>query len=121
MQFGVQTNAILLDRDMATALKTVGVKVGVSLDGGQRTNDRRRLDHRGRGSYEAARNGVRTLLEVAPEQFAGILAVIDVEADPIETFDSLASFVAPDRLFAPPRDVGQPAGRTQGRLRPNLR
>lgn len=113
LHFGTQTNATLIDQEMASALKALRIKVGVSLDGDGPTNDRRRLDHRGRGSYSAARDGLRTLLEIAPEQFAGILAVIDIEADPIGTFDSLATFGPPQIDFLLPHATWDnlPSGR----------
>jgi uncharacterized protein len=113
LHFGTQTNATLIDLEMASSLKALGITVGVSLDGDRLTNDRRRLDHRGRGSYSAACTGLQTLLEVAPKQFAGILAVIDIEADPICTFDSLAVFGPPQIDFLLPHATWDnlPSGR----------
>ena len=114
LHFGTQTNATLIDREMASSLKALGITVGVSLDGDRQTNDGRRVDHHGRGSYSAACAGLQTLLDIAPEQFAGILAVIDIEADPICTFDTLAAFTPPQIDFLLPHATWDnlPSGRT---------
>ncbi|MGW4638982.1 radical SAM protein [Sphaerisporangium sp. NPDC004334] len=49
----VQTNGVLPDEEIMHAFDRLGVRVGVSLDGGPRGNDRSRRYADGRGSYEA--------------------------------------------------------------------
>ena len=91
LSLGLQTNAVLITDEIASVIKEKNILVGVSLDGGRTANDRHRLDHRGKSSYERALAGIETLRRIAPGQLSGLLAVIDISNDPIETFDQLAS------------------------------
>jgi uncharacterized protein len=114
---GVQTNGVQLDDRMCEVLSRHGFEVSVSLDGGRVANDRHRLDHAGRSSYDATVRGIRRLQERIPGQPGGLLAVIDVANDPIEVFDSVASlgiqnidFLLPHHNWdrPPPRPRGSP-------------
>ena len=82
--FSMQTNGVLLTPAWARLLADLGVSVGVSLDGPRAVNDRQRVDHRGRGSFDAVRRGWDSA--VAAGLRPGILTVVDVEADPLETY-----------------------------------
>ncbi len=87
----MQTNATLITDEIADVIRTRCIRVGVSLDGGRKENDRYRLDHGGASSFDRVMAGIKTLRAITPGEPAGILAVIDIENDPIETFDALAS------------------------------
>ncbi len=52
LEFGMQTNAVLLDESFLDVLLTHRIRVGVSLDGGRDANDRHRSYANGRGSYD---------------------------------------------------------------------
>lgn len=91
LSLGLQTNAVLITDEIASVIEENNILVGVSLDGGRTANDRHRLDHRGKSSYDRALAGIETLRRIAPRQLSGLLAVIDISNDPIETFDQLAS------------------------------
>ncbi|MDO9018011.1 MAG: FxsB family cyclophane-forming radical SAM/SPASM peptide maturase [Deltaproteobacteria bacterium] len=95
LDVGMQTNAVLLTDDVARRLEAARCSVGVSLDGAAPVNDRRRLDHAGRGSTRPALRGLESLKRSGPRAFSGILAVIDVEADPLATFEFLAGLAPP--------------------------
>lgn len=95
LHFGMQTNATLLDDGAVATLNAAGITIGVSLDGLPATNDRFRPDKRGEGTHARAVRGIESIRRVAPSRFGGILAVIDVDADPRETFCHLASFCPP--------------------------
>lgn len=90
-RFTMQTNAILLDSGIIEIIKRHGIDVAVSVDGTAVMHDRHRMDHQGRGTYEATIKGVRLLQERAPESLCGLLAVIDVRNDPLATFDAIAA------------------------------
>ncbi|MFJ9337827.1 FxsB family cyclophane-forming radical SAM/SPASM peptide maturase [Streptomyces sp. NPDC101733] len=90
----VQTNGTLLTRGRLAALTDAGIRVGVSLDGGLPAHNARRVDHAGRPGFGAAVRGLR-LLARHPESYAGVLCVVDLDQDPVETYESLLSFAPP--------------------------
>ncbi|MFB6806763.1 FxsB family cyclophane-forming radical SAM/SPASM peptide maturase [Streptomyces sp. NPDC056387] len=90
----VQTNGTLLTRGRLTALAAAGIRVGVSLDGGLPAHNLRRVDHTGRPGFGAAARGLR-LLARHPESYAGVLCVVDLAQDPVETYESLLDFAPP--------------------------
>jgi uncharacterized protein len=95
-RFGMQTNGILLDERFLETFHRYGVRVGVSLDGGRRANDRRRRHANGRGSYDRAAAGLRLLGR--PEhrdRYAGVLCTIDLRNDPVRVFEDLLAFEPP--------------------------
>jgi uncharacterized protein len=91
----VQTNGVLLDEAMVLALGRHGIKIGVSLDGRREDNDRRRKRKDGRGSFEQVRDGIGQLKAAYPELFSGLIATIDLEADPVATYEALLEFAPP--------------------------
>ncbi|MCX5011750.1 FxsB family radical SAM/SPASM domain protein [Streptomyces sp. NBC_00555] len=90
----VQTNGTLLTRGRLAALAAAGIRVGVSLDGGLPAHNTRRVDHAGRPGFAAAARGLR-LLARHPDSYAGVLCVIDLAHDPVETYESLLAFAPP--------------------------
>lgn len=59
--FGLQTNGMLVDEGWIELFHKYQVNVGVSLDGPKDFNDRERVDHQGRGTYDRARRGLDML------------------------------------------------------------
>ncbi|MEU6310118.1 FxsB family cyclophane-forming radical SAM/SPASM peptide maturase [Streptomyces sp. NPDC047014] len=90
----VQTNGTLLTRGRLAALAAAGIRVGVSLDGGLPAHNTRRVDHAGRPGFGAAARGLR-LLARHPDSYAGVLCVVDLAQDPVETYESLLAFDPP--------------------------
>lgn len=90
----VQTNGTLLTRGRLAALAAAGIRVGVSLDGGLPAHNARRVDHAGRPGFTAAARGLR-LLARHPACYAGVLCVVDLDQDPVETYESLLDFAPP--------------------------
>ena len=66
--------------------------ISVSLDGLQESHDKNRLDHKNEESWQKVVNGINVLQKYCPDNFNGILCVIDIDSDPIDTFDFLSSF-----------------------------
>lgn len=87
----MQTNCVLMSKEIAEVIRKYDIYVGVSLDGDKDGNDLNRVDHLGRGSYDRVRQGINILKEYAPGEPNGILAVIDIRNDPLKTFDAIAS------------------------------
>lgn len=92
LYLGVQTNAILLEPVIIEVIKRWNILVSVSIDGPRAANDRHRVGHEGESSFSAVMAGIEALKDGAPDQFTGILSVIDIRNDPIEMFDFLAGF-----------------------------
>jgi uncharacterized protein len=95
-QLRVQTNATLLTEPVLRTMKQNNIQVGVSLDGNREANDRHRLTKKGQSTYDRSLDGLRILTR--PEfkaLFWGVLCVVDLRNDPIETYESLASLSPP--------------------------
>jgi uncharacterized protein len=96
IHFGMQTNGMLITPELAQELAELRFSVGVSLDGPKRTNDRSRITRNGKSSFARTLRGIQALKSVGhPDLFAGILAVIDIEEDPLVTYDFLAQLDPP--------------------------
>ncbi|GAA0429946.1 hypothetical protein Acor_45550 [Acrocarpospora corrugata] len=115
IDFILQTNGIQLTRSFLGTFLNLGVRIGVSLDGGARDNDRHRRTLAGRGSYAAVARALRLLGE--PEFrpiYGGILCTVDLVGDPVETYESLLAFTPPmiDLLLPHGTWADPPPGRT---------
>ncbi|PKW18596.1 FxsB family cyclophane-forming radical SAM/SPASM peptide maturase [Saccharopolyspora spinosa] len=110
----VQTNGSRLDREMLNTFALLGIRVGVSLDGGRAATDRHRRYPNGRSSYADVRHGLR-LLEQSPyrELFSGLLCTVDLANDPIDVYESLLEFAPPliDFLLPHGNWTTRPSGR----------
>jgi len=99
----VQTNGTGLDEDYLALFARLGLRVGVSLDGGQAAQDRHRRYASGRGSYPAVAAGLRLLAgERYRHLFSGLLCVIDVTNDPLDVYAGLLEFGPPSVDFLLP-------------------
>lgn len=106
----MQTNGMLLTPQWCELLRELNITVGISVDGPADVNDRHRVDHAGRGSYHRVRRGWDTA--VAGGLQPGLLAVVDVAADPSAVYEHLkllkprsVDFLLPDATHdkLPPR------------------
>jgi uncharacterized protein len=94
--FSVQTNGLPLAGDNGRAKELLNVlwkyeyNVGVSLDGDRVANDRHRLLANGRSSYDLVSKALQRVRDSIA--YMGILAVVDIDNNPIATLDSLASY-----------------------------
>lgn len=113
VQFGIQTNGTLLatmqasdilraskkreKKEPATTIMEVlqkyDFRIGVSLDGDQAANDRHRLDFAGQSTYGKVLEGINLLQKTRLRW--GLLAVIDLANDPLETYDALTAHKPP--------------------------
>lgn len=81
VRLGIQTNGTLLTQRWTEAFVKHHVGVGLSMDGPRATHDARRIDHRGRGSYENVERGLRVLQ--ASGAHHAVLCVIPLGAAPL--------------------------------------
>lgn len=103
VSLAVQTNAVLLNERFIDVFNRHDIVVGVSLDGAKETNDRARTFLNGRGSYDQAVAGMALLKKKCKEELiGGLLAVISVNDDPIETVEHLVGLGAQSIDFLEP-------------------
>lgn len=92
----VQTNGTLLGPPMLIMLKSLGIGVGVSLDGDAEATGRHRHYANGRNSYGAVAAGLELLQSPEFQDcYNGILCTIDVQNDPLSTYEALLKFSPP--------------------------
>jgi uncharacterized protein len=85
----VQTNATLIREDWAKLFAEHRVEVGVSIDGPRELNDRFRIDHAGRGSYDRIVRGIEALHQQGVP--FSILSVIQLGADGLSVYQHFRS------------------------------
>jgi uncharacterized protein len=96
VNIGVQTNGTLLRPRMLQTLKQLGIGIGVSLDGDAEATGRHRLYPSGRNSFDAVADGLRLLGSPGfREIYSGILCTIDVQNDPLATYEAMLAFRPP--------------------------
>lgn len=91
----VQTNGTLLSDPMLDVLSRHDIRIGVSLDGDQNSNDLHRRYPNGRGSYETVAGSLRRIRAHSPHLLAGILCTINLANDPVGTYEALREFEPP--------------------------
>ena len=88
INFGMQTNGVLVNDNIIKVLKSHNVKCGVSIDG-TFSHNRHRVFHNGKSTYEDTLKGYNLLY--INNLVAGILCVVDFETDPTEVLESLCA------------------------------
>lgn len=92
----VQSNGTHLDAPFLELFREIGVRVGVSVDGGTAGQDRHRKYASGRGSHAVVDPAIRLLAaERYRDVFAGLLCTIDVRNDPVATYEALLGYGPP--------------------------
>lgn len=119
LTIGLQSNGVLLDEPTLTRLAGEDIRIGVSVDGSPDDHDRHRRFRDGRGSHDAVARALSLLNEPRFHHlYAGLLCTVDVEADPIGTYEQLLrhrppsiDFLLPHANWATPphRPPEQPA------------
>lgn len=105
LSFGMHTNASLITRPTLEMMKRNNVMTSCSIDGNEEAHNRnRKTKKRELGTFKMVDRGIRRLSESCGEicaadcadhfddQFSGLLAVIDLRNDPIETYEQLCSY-----------------------------
>jgi len=123
IEFAIQTNATLLNTDFLELFARFEVRMGISIDGPQKANDRSRVYRKGTGSY----NDVRRAIDLIHSQgkwrglLGGYLAVIDLKNEPEDIYKFMldldarsVDFLLPDAHhdsppWRPSSDIGSTA------------
>ena len=96
VNIGVQTNGTLLRPALLDVLQELGIRVGVSLDGDAEATGRHRVYASGRNSFANVADGLYRLGSPGYRDiYSGILCTIDVDNDPIATYEALLKFHPP--------------------------
>ncbi len=80
IEYGLQTNGVLVDEEWVALFDDYGIRVGVSIDGPPGANGGHRIFPRGGDSTEAAIRGLRHL-QRGRRCLGGVLCVVQPEAD----------------------------------------
>jgi uncharacterized protein len=103
VHFHAQTNGVRLDEAYLALFSRLGIGVAVSLDGDQAAQDRHRRFADGRGSHRAVSAGLALLTGSRYRHlFNGLLSVVDLSNDPLETYAALLAFDPPQIDFLLP-------------------
>jgi uncharacterized protein len=111
----VQTNGTLLDEAMLEVALSAGIRVGVSLDGGRAATDRYRRYPGGASSHDAVTRALELLRRDRYRPvYNGLLCVVSLQNDPIETYEALLSQAPPMIDFLLPHGTwsSPPPGRS---------
>lgn len=121
VEFGMQTNGVLLDEPTVAMLVRHGITAGVSVDGIPADHDRHRRTPNGRGSFAAVARGLELLRR--PENraaYAGLLCTVAADTDPIACYEQLLSFDPPAiDLLLPHVNWEHPPARPAGTTTPH--
>ncbi|GII75780.1 hypothetical protein Sru01_07620 [Sphaerisporangium rufum] len=98
-----QTNGTALTEEVLDFCQEWDVTFGLSVDGPRAVNDRHRRDHAGRSSFDEVARALELFGgERGRPYWGGVLAVIDLAADPLECYSYLRSFGPPSIDFLLP-------------------
>jgi len=89
VELSTQTNGVLLTHEMLAMLDEHDVGVSVSLDGDQSGHDRHRIRANGRGSHAEVMRGLNRLASSHRRLYRGLLCTVDLDNDPIRTYEAL--------------------------------
>ena len=112
----IQTNGVLLNRDVLDLCMDQRVSLSVSLDGPSEVHDRFRVDRAGRASHARVLEGVQALKAhpLSEMLFAGVLAVVDPTISPDVVYDWFRALGVPsvDFLYRDGNHATLPHGKT---------
>ncbi|RKS76539.1 uncharacterized protein BZB76_1895 [Actinomadura pelletieri DSM 43383] len=89
VEVSTQTNGVLLTESMLAMLADHDVGVSVSLDGDRAGHDRHRRRANGRGSHAEVMRGLNRLATSHRPLYRGLLCAVDLDNDPIRTYEAL--------------------------------
>lgn len=78
ISFVVQTNCTLITDSWIDVFEKFNVRVGISIDGPKNYNDKFRIDHKGKGSYDRIKEGIGLLSKAAERKKISPISAITV-------------------------------------------
>ena len=116
LDIGMQTNGLLLTKEVIAQFANANIGISLSLDGPKAANDLHRTSRRGRSSFDRTYRALQ-LLRSTPDVFSGVIAVIDPRVPPSHLLKFFSEqqvlqvdFLLPDahHLRLPPGRLEQP-------------
>ncbi len=97
----IQTNGILISREILNICSKYQVSVAVSIDGPEHVHNKYRITHKGDGTFRDVLKGINELKSHPDSNFlnAGLLAVIDPLSDAKEVYNFFKSIAPPSVDF----------------------
>lgn len=89
INFVMQTNGTLLNKEFTKALFELNISIGISMDTTEATNSKYRVYHNNKSSYKEIKNGIDLCNEIIGN--SGILSVINVDDSPHDTYSHIKS------------------------------
>jgi uncharacterized protein len=118
VDFGMQTNGLLLTDETLDKLEAEDIAVSLSIDGPREAHDLHRTTRRGRSSFDRVA-GALERLKKRPDIFAGVIAVIDAGTPPEMLLSFFSGHKVPKVDFLlPDSHHGRPPPRRD--CKPNL-
>lgn len=101
IDFGMQTNGLLLTDPVLDKLEAAGIAVSLSIDGPREANDLHRTTRKRRSSFDRVEAALERLKR-RPSIFAGVIAVIDTATRPETLLSYFAGHAVPKVDFLLP-------------------
>ena len=86
IDFALQTNGVLLTEEIVSTFKKLNIIPGISLDGTPESNNKNRIYHNGKGSYNDILNGFNLVKKIFGNGYANCLCVVDINENPKEVY-----------------------------------
>lgn len=98
---GIQTNGILITEEILDICFETRTTISISLDGPQKINDKSRVGHDGRGTFNRVFKGIEILSKRKESAFlySGLLAVVDPTSEPSEVYKFFKNLAPPSVNF----------------------
>ncbi|MBS7230170.1 radical SAM protein [Flavobacterium psychroterrae] len=87
MSYTMQSNGVLIDKKICEELSDLGIGIGISLDGTSSSNNKNRIYHNGKGSYNEIIKGSNFIKEVYGKEYSDFLCVIDTDEKPKDVYE----------------------------------
>lgn len=101
VDFGIQTNGLLLTDAVLDGLEAEAISVSLSMDGPREAHDLHRTTRQGRSSFDKVEAALKRL-KLRPAVFAGVISVIDTSVRPGELLSFFADHEVPKLDFLLP-------------------
>jgi len=101
-KYSIQTNGLLVTKEWCEFFNDNGISLGISIDGEKEINDKFRVDHKGRGSYDKIVRAIGLVNRHYTYEPLGLLSVLDINSSPIDSIDHLISLGAKSVEFLLP-------------------
>lgn len=97
----LQTNGILISQKILDLCSDTRTTISISIDGPKAIHDKNRVGHTGKGTYDEVLKGLNLLRahRDAKFLFTGLLAVVDIDSNPVEIYNFFKSLAPPSVDF----------------------